>query len=166
MIAAPGLGGRESAIVCAVWVGVLLVVLALPSPWGLGAFESNQPAVRIVSFQWNASFINPGGPAVILTVENTGSSSIVYLSASLDYRPFEMGFLSVSTASPLEPMQSVSGHWILIGPDSPYCGSLYDWTISGNFSSGSGFEVHTSAPFTCPPPDVSQAAGVFSEGNP
>ncbi len=51
MTTAPGLGGRDritewrkhpTAIVCAVLIGVLLLVLALPSPWGFGAFETRQ----------------------------------------------------------------------------------------------------------------------------
>lgn len=173
MTTATGPGGRDrtfswrnhyTAIVCTVLIGILLLVLALPSPWGLGAFELNQPPVSIVSFEFNQSLINPGGPAVILSVENTGSSSIVNLSASLQLQyPYVIDFPSVSAASPLEPRQSASANGIIVGPYSPYCGSVYNWTISGTFSSGSIFEIHTTAPFHCPPPNISQEPTLVAE---
>jgi len=164
----PGWRKHPTAIVCAVVIGILLLVLALPSPWGLGAFEPNQPPVWIVSFQLNQSLLTPAGPGVILTVENTGSSSIVNLSASLELQyAYVMDFPSVSAASPFAPRQSVSAYGIVIGPAYfVTCGSFYNWTISGTFSSGSNFQIQTSASFYCAPRDMSQESPVISEGIP
>ncbi len=153
-------GGRSvwrrspTAVVCAVLVVAALLGLGLPSPWGLGAFEPNQPPVWIVSFQLNQSALTPDGPGVILTVENTGSSSIVHLSASVELRfPHEFVFPGVNVTTPLAPRESVSANGLILGPSPGLtCGAFYNWTISGTYSSGSNFEVHASASFYCPPP--------------
>ncbi|MGA7476691.1 MAG: hypothetical protein WBW47_05665 [Thermoplasmata archaeon] len=151
---------HPTAIICVVLTGTLLLGLALPSPWGLGAFESNQPPVWIVSFELNESALTPGGPGVILTVENAGSSSIVNLSASVQLltpygmEPYRVQFPSVNATTPLAPRQSVSANGFIIGPASLFCGSIYNWTVSGTFSSGSTFEVHATASLYCAPRDT------------
>jgi|SRR5271157_505996 len=143
-----------TAVVCAVLVVAVLLGLGLPSPWGLGAFEPNQSPVWIVSFQLNQSALTPGGPGVILTVENTGSSSIVHLSASVELRFLhELVFPGGNVTTPLAPREFVSANEFILGPSPGLtCGAFYNWTISGTYSSGYDFEVHASASFYCPPP--------------
>jgi hypothetical protein len=147
---------HPTAIVCAALIGVLLLELALPSPWGLGAFELHQPPVRIVSFELNLT-PTPAGPRMTLTLENSGSSAIVYLSASLS-PPAAWGgqvfnFPSVNGASPLAPGQSAT---VTVGGPLPdenlTCGAFYAWTvsgISGSLSAGSEFKVQTGAQLSC-----------------
>ncbi|MGP8159399.1 MAG: hypothetical protein ACLPWO_07345 [Thermoplasmata archaeon] len=149
---------RPTAVVCAVLVVILLLVLGLPSPWGLGAFERNQPPVWIVSFRLNQSALTPDGPGVILTVENTGGSSIVHLSASVELRALhEFVFPGVNVTTPLAPREFASANEFILGPSPGLaCSAFYNWTISGTYSSGSGFEVHASAVFYCPPVDFGQ----------
>ena len=149
-----GWGKHPTAIICVVLIGALLLVLAMPSPWGLGAFEPNQPPVRIVSFQLNLTPV-PAGPRMALTLENFGGSPIVYLAASLGpqavFRGLSLNFPSVNATSPLAPGQSVMAR-ALLQADNLTCGSFYIWTVSGitgSLSSGSAFEIQTGAPVSC-----------------
>jgi hypothetical protein len=147
---------HPTAVICAVLIVILLLVLGLPSPSGLGAFEPNQPPVRIVSFQLDPSALPPAGPGVILTVENTGSSSIVHLSASVELAFLrELVFTGVNVTTPLAPREFASANGFVFGPSPGLaCDSVYNWTISGTYSSGSEFDVHASASFYCPPRDL------------
>jgi len=104
--------------------------------------------VSIVSFQLNQS-LTPAGPGVILVLENSGSSPITRLSASLELQSsYMLVFSNVSEVSPLTPGQSTSASGILFGA-SVTCGSIYPWNISGTFSYGSEFGFQTNASLSC-----------------
>jgi len=145
---------EELAVTIACGVGIVLVVLviALPTPWGLGAFGTPPPAVSIVSFELNRSLPNPGGPAVTLTVQNTGSSAVSGLSAYLVPFGRTVMFPAVNADAPLTPRAFATASAIFVGPGpDPACGAVYPWTLSGNLSSGGTFNVTDRATFLCPP---------------
>lgn len=158
MTAAAGPGGRgrtpawrkyPAAIVCAVSVGIVLLLLALPSPWGLGALEPNRLPVSIVSFQLNETPAL-GGPWLSLVVENSGSSTIAFLIASAEFYPHPINFPSVNETSLLAPGQSASafasGTFFAVNAT---CGSVYTWQISGSYWGGSGFAFRIGTPLSC-----------------
>jgi len=142
---------RLSQLVCAVAIGVLILVLALPSPWGFGAFQPSRPMLTISSFQIDSRPI-PSGPPLNLTLENTGDSLIVLLLASLSPVLVPGGltvdFPSVNETSPLAPGEYVSGYSLLHDTNMT-CGSVYTWSISGIFSSGSEFGMSIGARLSC-----------------
>jgi hypothetical protein len=142
---------RLAQLVCAVCIAVLILVLALPSPWGLGAFEPNRPLLTISSFRIDTTPL-PSGPPLNLTLENSGDSLIVLLLASLGPAlvpgGLTLNFPSVNATSPLAPGQYVSGYTVL-HDDNMTCGSVYTWSISGIFSSGSEFGLSVGARLSC-----------------
>jgi hypothetical protein len=78
---------------------------------------ANEP-VEVVSITGPLSPINPGGPVVEIILNNTGGTSIVSLTATLDIpnalsNPFVFTF-NVTPANPLLPGDSVSDTLTLI----------------------------------------------------
>ncbi len=138
-----------AAVVCAVSIGIALLLIALPSPWGLGALEPNGLPVSIVSFQLNETPAL-GGPWLALVLENSGSSTIAFLFASGEFDLHVISFPSVNETSLLAPGQSASA----FAPEAFLtvnltCSSIYTWQISGTFWGGSAFDLQISVPLSC-----------------
>ena len=105
------------------------------------ASESPAEPIAIVSVAYAAGqTVNPGGPAVEITLKNLSKEDVVSLDVTLDESQrgsFKFDF-GVNTSKPLSPGKTIRARQILIaggwGPDIPY-----SVAVSGTLRSGAAF---------------------------
>lgn len=91
----------------------------------------------------------PGGPAVHLTLQNTGDIPVANLSAVLTLQyGYTFYFSNVTVSSPLRTGQIASASMILLQAGFT-CGKGYPLAIQGVFTGGSTFDFSLSPTLTC-----------------
>lgn len=131
-------------------VGCTPATVSTPTPTPTPTQTStNQEPIEILSVSGPLQPINPGGPIVEITLQNTGTESVVSLAATLELtRSFNFSF-DVTSSNPLQSGKSISSKLTLIGGGFGD-NTQYPLTISGTLENGTTFnytkQVQIAAP--------------------
>ncbi len=101
--------------------------------------QTSQQPIKILSVRGPLEPINPGGPIVEITLENTSAQNIISLNATLRLtKEFNFEF-DVSSSKPLLPGKSISSRLTLIGGGfNTY--TSYPLKIKGEIEDGTTFD--------------------------
>jgi hypothetical protein len=128
---------------------ILPLVFIFTSCKANSATQTNQQPVEVVSVQGPLEPINPGGPNVEITLENTSSKPITSINATLKLNRDFMFEFDVSPSKSLLPGKSISSRLILIGGGFS-TDTSYPLQIEGTFEGGVTFNFIKQVQITEP----------------
>ncbi len=138
----------RTKLAMSILVASLVILMMLFAGCSQPGSASNPPVV-VISVSGPISPFNPGGPMVLISLENVSDQPIVSVMASLEInRSFDFNF-DVSAASPWLPGNTISAQTTLINGGFSD-DQAYPLKISGTLKNGTTFNVTDQVMITAP----------------
>jgi len=130
--------GKASLFVLNCIIAVILLLCPALSGCEQSSAQQEEQDIQVVSVEGPIEPVNPGGPAVRVTIRNRSKEPVVLLNADLEMAKVFRFYFDVSPAKPLFQDKSVSSTLTLISGGFSE-NQTYNLRISGNYADGSKF---------------------------